>query len=192
MRASVAAAAGATAAAFGAAVVLALNTAAGPATVPTVTASPTPSQPVVNVGGSGCLEPTCYITSSRTSGCRTRARGQLPDLACTPGAFDPTITKEQVCNGAAAARPRRVSDRLRRQVLAAYGVDPARFHGEIDHYGSRELGGLDVFENLWPETGKIPNPKDAVENSLRRRVCAGTITLRQAQLTEVTDWRAAR
>lgn len=116
---------------------------------------------------------------------------ELPDRSCTPGSYDKTITRTQVCNGEAAGRPRKVTAAMKQRVLTAYGFDPATFQGEIDHLVSRELGGTDVVTNLWPEVGKIPNPKDAVENRLRREICTGKITLRQAQKVIATDWHHA-
>lgn len=125
------------------------------------------------------------------SGPACQVRGELPDRSCTPGQVDPTITAEQVCNGQAAGRPRRVSARMKREAILAYGMAPATFHGEIDHLVSRQLGGADTPDNLWPEAGPIPNPKDAVENALRRAVCDGRITLAEAQRRIATDWTTA-
>jgi len=70
---------------------------------------------------------------------------------------------------------------------------------------SRELGGADELKNLWPEmwgtpanplTSRGPFPpdvvgaksKDAVENALHKEVCAGTLTLKEAQDIISTDW----
>jgi hypothetical protein len=55
---------------------------------------------------------------------------------------------------------------------------------------SLELGGSNDITNLWPEVGKIPNPKDAVENKLHDEVCTGTITLVTAQEEIAKDWQA--
>lgn len=82
-----------------------------------------------------------------------------------------------------------MSQSLKAQIIKDYGLKD--FKGEIDHYGSRELGGTDVYANLWPQAGKVPNAKDTVENRLKREVCAGKITLKQAQQAEIKDWRKA-
>ncbi len=66
---------------------------------------------------------------------------------------------------------------------------------EEDHLISLELGGNPTDPaNLWPEpyTASIPDGgaknKDAVENYLHKRVCAGQITLAQAQFEIAYDW----
>ena len=54
---------------------------------------------------------------------------------------------------------------------------------EEDHLIPLELGGSPKsVRNLWPEYdgGHIPNPKDKVENALKRAVCDGRVTLRAA------------
>lgn len=122
----------------------------------------------------------------------TAGDGTLPDRSCTPGQVDTSITVREVCNGDAAGRPRRVSDAMKDQVIRAYGYDPASFRGEVDHLVSRQLGGTDTVSNLWPEPGPVPNPKDAVENRLRREVCAGTLSLTDAQTAIARDWKHAR
>lgn len=48
---------------------------------------------------------------------------------------------------------------------------------EIDHLISRELGGADVMENLWPQA-YVTSPwkavlKDKLENQLHKEMCAG-------------------
>src|ERR1700754_2454701 len=52
-----------------------------------------------------------------------------------------------------------------------------------------QLGGAtNDPRNLWPEPGASPNPKDAVEDALRRQVCDGRLTLAQAQRESVANW----
>ena len=56
-----------------------------------------------------------------------------------------------------------------------------------------ELGGDNVIANLWPEAAE-PRPgfhqKDKVENYLHRQVCAGAMSLTDAQRQIATDWIA--
>jgi hypothetical protein len=47
------------------------------------------------------------------------------------------------------------------------------------------------MKNFWVETGKIPNPKDKVENQLHAMVCAGKISLHNAQLDIAHNWTTA-
>jgi hypothetical protein len=73
-------------------------------------------------------------------------------------------------------------------------VEPAyRQHvtGELDHLVPLELGGSNDMKNFWVEAGRIPNPKDTVENRLHREVCAGKISLHTAQLDIAHNWTTA-
>ena len=56
---------------------------------------------------------------------------------------------------------------------------------------SLELGGSNDARNLWIEPGKIPNPKDSVENALHKAVCDHKITLAAAQNAIATNWTTA-
>ena len=68
---------------------------------------------------------------------------------------------------------------------------------EYDHLVPLELGGaVNDPRNLWPEAdylshvGFYRNPKDRLENGLRRMVCARTMTLAQAQRAIAYNWVA--
>lgn len=125
----------------------------------------------------------CSITNDR------------PARRCTPGTTDPRVTQSTIqttiCISGYTRTVRSVPAALKAQVLAEYGLTPATFHGEIDHFISLELGGSNDIKNLWPESGPIPNPKDAVENRLHRAICSGAISLTQAQTRIRTDWHTA-
>jgi len=96
---------------------------------------------------------------------------------------------------------------LKQQQLATAAFkDKMPSHYEEDHFISLELGGHPRDpKNLWPEmwgtpatplTSKGPFPphlvgaksKDAVENALHKEVCAGALTLKEAQNIISTDW----
>jgi hypothetical protein len=66
---------------------------------------------------------------------------------------------------------------------------------EEDHLIPLELGGCPTCEaNLWPQpwTGTWnAHVKDHLENELHKRVCAGQMLLRDAQLMIAKDWQAA-
>jgi 5-methylcytosine-specific restriction endonuclease McrA len=76
-----------------------------------------------------------------------------------------------------------------------YVVEPAygqrHVAGELDHLVPLELGGSNDMKNFWVETGRIPNPKDTVENRLHREVCTGKISLHTAQLDLAHNWTTA-
>ena len=138
-----------------------------------------------------------------------------PDPETTPGATNPDITqaniRQTVCSpswSTASIRPPvAYTDALKaKQLQASMFKDKTPSHYEEDHFISLELGGNPRDpKNLWPEmwgtpasplTSKGPFPpeiigaknKDAVENALHKEVCAGALTLKQAQDIISTDW----
>jgi hypothetical protein len=75
--------------------------------------------------------------------------------------------------------------------MRAYGARGPASDYEYDHFVPLELGGAtNDPRNLWPEPGASPNPKDAVEDELKRAVCEGRMTLAQAQHAIVSNWVA--
>jgi len=116
-----------------------------------------------------------------------------PDPALTPGAVFPNVTEKEVCRPGYASGARRVSSKEKREVFRRYGKekpkDPQSY--EVDHFISLGLGGSNDIANLWPEPAG-PKPgfreKDRVENYLHSEVCAGRITLKEAQERIKEDW----
>jgi hypothetical protein len=79
-----------------------------------------------------------------------------------------------------------------------YGL-AAKLYGstlEIDHIVSLGLGGSNDIANLYPEKATLPggatgyHVKDKLENKVHDMVCAGQITLRQAQRQIAGNWQA--
>jgi len=141
------------------------------------------------------------VTSSGAL-CHPRAvpGGVLPDAACTSGTANPDATQatigSTICRAGYTATirpPASYADALKRQQIVAYGypdTDPRGY--EEDHLIALELDGAPSDQrNLWPEPAHSPNPKDKVENVLRHRVCAGSLTLAEAQQRIATDWTTA-
>jgi len=93
--------------------------------------------------------------------------------------------------------PERVTEPEKLASLRAYGESgPSRY--EYDHFVPLELGGaVNDPRNLWPEPdypgrhGFYLNPKDKLETALKRLVCAGRLTLAEAQRQIAGDWVAA-
>lgn len=114
----------------------------------------------------------------------------VPDPALTPGAVRPLTTAE-VCATKWGLDRRHVTRRQRAHVFAAYAVPAAdRRRYVIDHLIPRELAGADAILNLWaqPLTGpQNAHVKDREENRLHRAVCAGSVTLAEAQRA-MTAW----
>jgi hypothetical protein len=72
------------------------------------------------------------------------------------------------------------------QLVQWHYADRNPTHYEEDHLISLELGGAPRSEkNLWPEPWSRARQSDPRENSWHRKVCNGTLTLRQAQAQEL-------
>jgi hypothetical protein len=124
----------------------------------------------------------------------------LPDPRCTPGAINPTVTLGQLCPTAHTINwrpPASYTSKLKRDQLAnKYDyVDSSGSHtptpttSEEDHLISLELGGSPSAElNLWPEPHASFNEKDKVEGAAHAAICAGRLTLPQAQQGIATNW----
>lgn len=129
----------------------------------------------------------------RTKTTNCQVNGSLQDIACTPGAIDPALTKEVLCSKSFTTKSvRDVSASEKQMVYEEYGITS---HGtgeyEVDHLISLELGGSNDIANLWPESA-TPTPgfheKDKVENYLHKQVCDGAMSLEQAQQIISTNW----
>lgn len=113
-----------------------------------------------------------------------------PDPVCTPGATDGGLTVLcPVAHTDTVRPPTSYTSRLKVQQVRAYGfTDPVSAHEE-DHLIPLELGGSPRNPlNLWPEPGNSPNGKDQVENAAHAAVCAGRMTLPDAQQRIAADW----
>ena len=128
----------------------------------------------------------------KTSGCL--ADGSLQDKACTPGDIIKSSTKEQICTPGYARKVRSVSQSLKNDVYASYGITkrkPGAY--QVDHLVSLQLGGSNDISNLWPEAAS-PKPgyheKDKVENYLHDQLCDGDMSLAEVQNAIATDWVA--
>jgi hypothetical protein len=128
----------------------------------------------------------------------------LPNHSLTPGLARTDLTLDQICKTKWGKDARAVTAAMKKAVFKAYGLtgnsdsacipDASGRHCEIDHLISREIGGADDVKNLWPQAyGSQPwnaARKDCVENRLHKEVCAGHITLKQAQDDISSDWTA--
>lgn len=133
----------------------------------------------------------------------------MPDPGRTPGSIDPSVTDDNVgqtiCVAGWASRhrpPSAYTSALKVAQILEYGyADRDPRHYQEDHLVPLELGGAARDpRNLWPEpeTATLPDgtainadEKDDLEDELHRRVCAGTMTLSDAQRAIAGDWIAA-
>jgi len=112
----------------------------------------------------------------------------LPDPAVTPGQAVP-MDVATLCATKWGLDARHVTERMKAQTYADYGaVKRKGLCCEVDHLVSRELGGADVQDNLWPQPWRQARMKDRVENWLHREVCAGRRSLATAQRAIARDW----
>lgn len=125
----------------------------------------------------------------------------LPDATMTPGAMNPDITQDNIsqniCNPSWSTKsirpPVSYTTPLKIKQISQYGyADTATASYEEDHLISLELGGSPTDPlNLWPEaynTTPGAKQKDLVENYLHKQVCAGAVSLQEAQTEISTDW----
>lgn len=182
-----------------------------PSFTPTAPASPTPT--LTDASATGGLRQAhtpgtllddltlaagqCHVVSVDAA-----TGAYLPDPACTPGAVDPAVTEATIgatiCVSGYTAKVRpstSLTSPAKRASLADYGLQagPAV---EYDHLVPLELGGASSVSNLWPEPNKataksVNNPKDAIENALKKAVCAHTVQLAAAQDAIASNWTTA-
>ncbi len=127
-----------------------------------------------------------------------------PDPVRTPGSTNPDITqdnvRETICNPRWSTKsirpPASYTNRLKVEQIREYGYSDSTLKDfEEDHFIPLELGGNPTDpKNLWPEPFETSIPdggahsKDKVENYLHAEVCAGSLTLEQAQKEITEDW----
>lgn len=130
-----------------------------------------------------------YGVQLKTSKCK--ANLSLPDAKCTPGAIISTSSVD-ICQLGYAKKNRDVSTETKKAVFKAYGISyDNRNQYEVDHLISLELGGSNDISNLWPASYKIANgsaEKNQFGSYLHAQVCAGKMTLSEAQKQISTDW----
>lgn len=171
-------------------------------TIPTSSNSPKPILDIIVTGHGWSSSPATELGPTFSVGeCHVvaTASGQVrPDPRCTPGAIDRAVTKENIdqtiCKSGYTATvrpPVSITSKFKMKTKIWYGM-PTNVAGEYDHLIPLELGGSSDTRNLWVEPGPIPNPKDKVENRLHKMVCAGSLSLIQAQEEIASDWTTAK
>jgi hypothetical protein len=154
------------------------------------------------------LVATALVVSPSTAHAATtcsRSYLPLPDPSCQPGATYSGVTQSNigsticVSGWTKTVRPSTsYTNPLKVKQIAQYGYsDTNKSDYEEDHLIALELGGNPTSAlNLWPEPHAATNgytsaKKDAVENKLKKLVCAGTITLAAARSAIATNWTTA-
>jgi hypothetical protein len=124
-----------------------------------------------------------------------------PNSTFTPGAVTPKVTQENIKNTicvpyyTTTVRPSSsYTSALKVRQLATYYAYSSILTDlyEEDHRVPLTLGGDPKAEsNLWPQPRLITwgaNRKDQLEVFLKKRVCDGTVTLKEAQKAFLGDW----
>lgn len=103
------------------------------------------------------------------------------------------LSHQVICGTKWGRDKRFITDKMKRHVAAAYGVPWAkRGQYEFDHLVPRALGGADKELNLWPQPlGQARHLKDPLEVRVWKLVCAGDVSLADAQQAFMDDWVSA-
>ena len=127
---------------------------------------------------------------------RERVRGAAvrADPARTPGVLNPDVTQATIRTTICVRGwtrtirpPTEYTNVLKLRQMRAYGESGPPSAFQEDHLISLELGGHPTDpRNLWPEPYPRAATVDTIENELNAAVCAGSLTLAQAQEREST------
>lgn len=145
-----------------------------------------------------CLKPVQLVRVGQA-----HPQSGLPNSSLTPGIVNPDITQANIgqtlCSPNWSTKsirpPVSYTTPLKKRQIAQYGYrDTNTADYEEDHLISLELGGSPADpKNLWPEPYNLQygaRQKDKVENYLHNQVCAGNISLSDAQYQISHDWIA--
>lgn len=110
----------------------------------------------------------------------------------TPGVLNPDVTqatiRSTICRSGwtkTIRPPSSYTSELKVRQLEAQGLRGPPSAYQEDHLISLELGGHPTDpRNLWPEAYPRASEVDRLENDLNHRVCAGSLTLAEAQRQE--------
>jgi hypothetical protein len=110
----------------------------------------------------------------------------------TPGVLNPEVTQATISSTICRRGwtrtirpPVDYTNALKRRQLHQYGLRGPPSAYQEDHLISLELGGSPADpRNLWPEPYPRASAVDQIENDLNHRVCAGSLTLAEAQRRE--------
>jgi hypothetical protein len=122
------------------------------------------------------------------------AHAILADPARTPGVLNPDVTqaniRSTICRTGWTATirpPTSYTNALKARQMRQYRETGSLSDYQEDHLVSLELGGSPTDpRNLWPEPYPRASDVDRIENELNAEVCAGDLTLAQAQQREDT------
>lgn len=150
----------------------------------------------LGIAESGSSMPIHYVAS------RCVSHAGLPDLRCTPGAFNRNVKQRNIRRTICVSGwtdtvrpPTSYTNKLKLQGIRDYGfADKDPSHYEEDHLIPLAVGGSPRSpKNLWPEPYAISagaRTKDRLERVLHNHVCKGRVRLAKARRA-FRHWKAA-
>ena len=140
----------------------------------------------------GLLVLAAVVVATAIPRCGSRSAVVRASWDLTPGVLNPAVTQATIASTICRRGwtrtirpPVDFTNVLKQRQLRQYGMrgPPSAF--QEDHLISLELGGSpDDPRNLWPEPYSRATAVDQIENDLNHRVCAGSLTLAEAQRRE--------
>jgi hypothetical protein len=121
------------------------------------------------------------------------SKGPYPaDIVRSPGVLNPDVTQANIASTICRhgwtktiRPPTSYTNALKRKQMREYGVGGSLSDYQEDHLISLELGGHPTDpRNLWPEPYPRASEVDSIENDLNDKVCAGELSLEDAQRKE--------
>jgi len=120
------------------------------------------------------------------------AAAALANPVLTPGVLNPDVTQATIATTICVhgwtrtvRPPSALTAALKVEQMALYGLTGSPSDYQEDHLISLELGGHPTdARNLWPQPYPRASQVDAIENDLNDAVCAGRMSLAEAQRRE--------
>jgi hypothetical protein len=114
------------------------------------------------------------------------------DILRSPGVINPDVTQANIDSTICLRGwtktirpPTSYTNALKQKQMREYGVGGSLSDYQEDHLISLELGGHPTDpRNLWPEPYPRASEVDSIENDLNDKVCAGELSLDDAQRKE--------
>jgi hypothetical protein len=144
-------------------------------------------------------EPTATVPTGTTITAPTHPPTfVLPNPDLTPGAYNPKVRqktiKRTICVKGWTKKirpPLSYTNALKLTQMTQYGETGSPADYEEDHFIPLELGGAQKNpKNLWPEPHAQSKISDPLETEMKRRVCHGELTLKQAR-TQIREFKNA-
>jgi hypothetical protein len=140
----------------------------------------------------GLLALAAVVAATAIPRCGTSRPVVRASWDLTPGVLNPAVTQATIASTICrrgwtrtVRPPVDYTNALKRRQLRLYGRRGPPSAYQEDHLISLELGGSPADpRNLWPEPYPRASKVDQMENDLNHRVCAGSLTLAEAQRRE--------